>query len=281
MVEKKEEMLSAKKTVHQNNNDTLLNFKRTASSSSSSNEILNISVNDSTSNTSSCNNLSTKTTKENNSISSLDKSFSSSEKLDASLIKYKDAVKRSEIPTEITPQTIQQKRNRFIKRLSSHTGSFFSKSCPNDDLIDSKSLETQQQPQQQKEVVVGNEKTASRSFFAFANAHKQKLAKFKCKKSFDSSSLYEANNNNSNNKNDTIINDNKNNRLCSSNDNNFYSIASFEIDIEKLTRELSIPTIDKPLTSFKKIEKSCIETAKSTNYNKNTQNFEKKNENFI
>jgi hypothetical protein len=133
-----------------------------------------------------------------------------------------------------TPTTIQQKRSRFIKRLSTHTGSFFSKSYPNEESSDVNSTKTATESNHEDNKETNEKSSRRHKFFTFANVHRitNKLAI--PKKSFDTSSV------------DT--NNNSNNSSISG-----YSIASFEIDIEKLTRELAMPTLDQPLTSFKKI----------------------------
>jgi hypothetical protein len=136
-----------------------------------------------------------------------------------------------------TPTTIQQKRSRFIKRLSTHTGSFFSKSYPNEESSDVNSTKTATESNHEDNKETNEKSSRRHKFFAFANVHRITNKLTIPKKSFDTSSV--DTNNNSNNSNNSSISG--------------YSIASFEIDIEKLTRELAMPTLDQPLTSFKKI----------------------------
>lgn len=169
--------------------------------------------------------------------------------------------------------TIQQKRFRFMKRLSTHTGSFFSKSFPNSNSCsnDESTSEASKTPvtpataveKQQLDNNINakeansNEKSNRRhKFFTFANA--QRLVKLASKKSFDSSSFETSitapstpSTINNHNNHDKILNETS--RTSSTSGTSVYSIASFEVDIEKLTRELAMPTLDQQLTSFKKI----------------------------
>ena len=211
----------AKGDCKQQNN----NFERTTSSSSSSNEI---SINES--NASSINNLEVVT-----SSKSLSSCKSSSIENESNNIKCKSK-KLNEIPKEITSNTIQQKRSRFLKRLSSQTNSFFSKSCPVEELSDpnGKLAEDQKQSKESNE----KQKTLNK-IFSFANTHK--LLKSTSKKSFDT--CY-----------DSATSNDKKTFSNSTGTDSVFSISNFEIDIEKLTRELAMPSIDKPLTSFKKID---------------------------
>jgi hypothetical protein len=55
------------------------------------------------------------------------------------------------------------------------------------------------------------------------------------------------------------------------------SIGSYEVDLEKLARELSLPSMNQPLTSFKRDQpKPVLQTQKTLDTSSNNNNSKKK-----
>lgn len=188
----------------------------------------------------------------------------------------------------IGQQQPKQRRIFDLMRLSQQAGSFFSRSCPGEEMA--QFVETPSAPSANttgsangstSEIVenklndhsTSQQKFSTRTFLAFARTGKngkkpqQQLsapldgssASNSSSPSNSSSALSDHHNHNHHHFNHHKTNNNSSPKYGNSKSNSTMSmIGSYEVDLEKLARELVLPSMDAPLTSFKTNSNSSL-----------------------
>lgn len=219
------------------NTSTINTFDLTPSSSSSSSSpsnLLNTSNNDKSSKTHS----QTSPSNKNLLTSNLREKFT----------KSKTNPNKQLISTNSVPAVTQPKQRRFANLMKlSQAGSFFSRSCPGDEITQNEIEDTHPPTTSASKSENSAHKAIGRAFMIFTTKNKFK----KSSNEINSSSSPLTSSNTSVNSDILCRSSSPHGLRTNSNSSSTYAtIGSYQVDLEKLARELILPSMDAPLTSF-------------------------------